>query len=161
RRAGVRGGGEGAGDARGLRPEVIRSVLVYGLLHFIKALSRVFYRHELIRVGDVPPDPWDGIRLVAFLNHTSLFEPVFLGVVPGPFLWRIARHGVIPAADKTIRRPLVGLFYRFVARHVVSITRERDHTWAAVLAKIEPESLVVMAPEGRMKRASGLDANGR
>jgi hypothetical protein len=44
---------------------------------------------------------------------------------------------------------------------VVSISRERDHTWAAVLQRIEPGSMVVIAPEGRMKRANGLDAQGK
>jgi len=80
-------------------------------------------------VGDVPKDPWKNLGLVAFLNHTSLFEPVFLGGVPNSFVWRLAAHGVVPAADKTTERPLVGLVFRFVAHHVIAITRERDHTW--------------------------------
>jgi len=111
-------------------------------------------------IGPTPPDPWKDIRLVVFLNHTSLFEPVFLGGVPNSFIWRLAAHGVIPAADKTTGRPLVGLIFKFVAHHVIAITRERDHTWFAVLQKIDPSSMVVIAPEGRMKRANGLDVNG-
>lgn len=139
----------------------LRSVLVYALLLTIKAISRVFYRHDFQFVGQVPDHPWDGIRLVAFLNHTSLFEPIFVGGVPNSFVWRIARHGVVPAAEKTIRRPLVGALFRFVAHHVVSITRERDHTWSAVLQRIDPDSMVIILPEGRMKRANGLDLNGQ
>jgi hypothetical protein len=127
----------------------------------LKWLSRVFYRHDFAWLGETPKDPWADVRLVAFLNHTSLFEPVFLGIVPSRFCWRIAAHGVIPAADKTTDRPLVGLFYKFVAHRVMPITRQRDETWFQVLRAIDPESMVVMAPEGRMKRANGLDLQGK
>jgi hypothetical protein len=95
-----------------------------------------------------------------YLNHTSLFEPLVLGGVPNDFIWRIAAHGVVPAADKTTCRPLVGLIFKFVAHHVIAITRERDDTWFAVLRKIDPQSMVIIAPEGRMKRANGLDSSG-
>ncbi len=139
---------------------IFRSLTVFTLLLALKYLSKIFYRHDFAWVGDVPPDPWKGIRLVAFLNHTSLFEPVFLGGVPNSFIWQIAAHGVVPAADKTTGRPLVGLIFKFVAHHVIAITRERDHTWFQVLNKIDPQSMVIIAPEGRMKRANGLDLNG-
>jgi len=140
---------------------LVRSVCVYALLLCLKALSKVFYRHEFEWVGTPAAEPWTNVRLVAFLNHTSLFEPVYLGIAPNGFLWRLERHGVIPAADKTTDRPLVGLLYKFVAHNVIPITRQRDETWFQVLRKIDPESMVVMAPEGRMKRANGLDLNGK
>ncbi len=139
---------------------LLRTITVFNALMFLKYLSKLFYKHDFQFIGPAPKDPWAGIRLVAFLNHTSLFEPVFLGGVPNRFIWRIAAHGVIPAAAKTTGRPLVGLIFKFVAHHVIAITRERDHTWFAVLNKIDPKSMVVIAPEGRMKRANGLDANG-
>ena len=138
----------------------LRSVSVFTLLVSLKYLSRIFYRHEFAWVGDVPEKPWKHARVVVFLNHTSLFEPVFLGGVPNSFIWRLAAHGVVPAADKTTGRPLVGLIFKFVAHHVIAITRERDHTWFQVLNRIDPHSMIVIAPEGRMKRANGLDANG-
>jgi hypothetical protein len=139
---------------------LVRSVLVFSVLVTLKYLSRIFYRHEMRFIGDVPARPWADLRLVAFLNHTSLFEPVFLGGVPNRFIWRLAAHGVVPAADKTTGRPLVGLIFRFVAHHVISITRERDHTWFAVLDKVDPKSMIIIAPEGRMKRETGLDLQG-
>ena len=80
--------------------------------------------------------------------------------MPTRFIWRLAAHGVIPAADKTTGRPFVGLLFRFVAHHVIPITRQRDQTWFAVLDRIDPESMVVIAPEGRMKRETGLDLQG-
>jgi hypothetical protein len=130
------------------------------MLLALKCLSKVFYRHDFAWVGNVPRKPWRNHRIVAFLNHTSLFEPVFLGGVPNHFAWRLAAHGVVPAADKTTGRPLVGLIFKFVAHHVIAITRERDHTWFQVLNRIDPQSMVIIAPEGRMKRATGLDVNG-
>jgi hypothetical protein len=140
--------------------QFIRSCLIFLLLMALKTLSRIFYRIDFQWIHPVSGDPWAGHRLVAFLNHTSLFEPVFLGGVPARFAWRIAAHGVVPAADKTTGRPLVGLIFKFIAHHVVPITRERDHTWFAVLDKIDPKAMVIIAPEGRMKRANGLDLQG-
>lgn len=138
----------------------LRSVFIFTLLVSLKFLSKLFYRHDFAWVGETPEDPWANVRLVAFLNHTSLFEPVFLGAVPNRFIWRLAAHGVVPAADKTTDRPLVGLIFRFVAHHVIAITRQRDDTWFQVLRKIDPDSMVVLAPEGRMKRETGFDLHG-
>ena len=134
--------------------------MVFTMLLTLKCVSRIFYRYDVAWVGDELPNPWKKIRLVAFLNHTSLFEPVFLGGVPNHFVWRLAAHGVVPAADKTTGRPLVGMIFKFVAHHVVAITRERDHTWFQLLNKIDPHSMVIILPEGRMKRANGLDLHG-
>ncbi|MFL6246125.1 MAG: 1-acyl-sn-glycerol-3-phosphate acyltransferase [Thermoanaerobaculia bacterium] len=141
---------------------LLRSAIVFSLLFSLKILSRIFYRHDWSFVGTkLPGNPWKGLRLVVFLNHTSLFEPVFLGVPPASFIWRLAAHGVVPAADKTTDRPLVGMVFRFIAHEVIPITRQRDDTWAQVLSTIEPDSMVVLAPEGRMKRANGLDLHGK
>ncbi len=143
------------------RVTLVRSAIVFAILFSLKILSRVFYRFDFDFIGKLPPgDPWRGIRLVVFLNHTSLFEPVFIGVPPPRFLWRLAAHGVIPAADKTTDRPLVGLVFKFVAHKVIPITRQRDDTWTQVLSTIEEDSMVAIAPEGRMKRATGLDLHG-
>ena len=95
------------------------------------------------------------MRLLVFLNHTSLFEPVFAAVVPNRFLWRLASRGVLPAAKKTIDRPLVGRFFRLLGRRVVPISRKRDATWREVLASVAGDSMVAIAPEGRMRRATG------
>jgi hypothetical protein len=141
---------------------LLRSAIVFSLLFSLKVLSRIFYRHDWAFVGaKLPGNPWKGLRLVVFLNHTSLFEPLFLGVPPPSFIWRLAAHGVVPAADKTTDRPLVGMVFRFIAHEVIPITRQRDDTWAQVLSTIEPDSMVAIAPEGRMKRANGLDLHGR
>jgi hypothetical protein len=139
----------------------IRSAIVFSILFVLKIVTKIFYRHDFDWVGKLPPgDPWHA-HLVVFLNHTSLFEPVFLGIPPARFIWRLARHGVVPAADKTTDRPLVGMFFKFIAHEVIPITRQRDESWSQVLATIEKDSMVTIAPEGRMKRASGFDLQGR
>lgn len=139
----------------------MRRVFVYGLLRAVKATSRLFYHHDTRWVGDVPSDPWSDLRLVAILNHTSLFEPLFAGGVPNRFLRSVADRAVVPVAQKTASRPLVGRFFRRVAAHVEPITRERDETWDRFVARAsEPGRLAVILPEGRMKRATGRDAHG-
>jgi hypothetical protein len=139
----------------------LRSLVVFTMLLSLRYLSKLFYRHDFAFIGPTPPDPWADLGLVAFLYLTSLFEPLFLGGVPIRFIWRLAAHGVFPAADKTTGRPLVGIVFKFVAHRVIAITRQRDETWFKVLQTIDPNSMVVIAPEGRMKRANGLDLNGK
>jgi hypothetical protein len=140
----------------------VRSIFVFLFLAAIRLIAGLFWRHETRWVGgERPEDPWRGIRIVCFLHHTSLFEWLFVRAVPLRFIWRVARHGVVPAAEKTLRRPVVGWFFKVIAAHVVSITRERDHTWREVLGRIDPDSMVLILPEGRMMRRNGLDADGR
>jgi hypothetical protein len=140
----------------------VRSLLVFCILFVVKTASRIFYRFETAWIGDPPgPELWREVRLIAFLNHTSLFEPIFAGGVPNALLWRLATKGLVPAAQKTTRRPLVGLLFKLVAKNVIPITRERDHTWDLVMARIAEDSMVVILPEGRMKRRNGLDAQGQ
>ncbi|HXO19165.1 MAG TPA: hypothetical protein VOA87_04485 [Thermoanaerobaculia bacterium] len=139
----------------------MREILVFLLLLAVKAVSRLFYRIDVRFIGEVPPRPWQGVRLAALLNHTSLFEPLFAGACPVRFLFRLARHGVVPIAQKTADRAVVGRFFGLVAKHVVSITRRRDETWKELLSRIDPDAMVVILPEGRMKRADGLDSTGR
>ncbi|HWM94067.1 MAG TPA: hypothetical protein VN493_25140 [Thermoanaerobaculia bacterium] len=139
----------------------MRSYLVFLILLGVKIAARIFYRIGMEWIGNPPPDRWRRHRIVAFLNHTSLYEPLFAGGCPNLFLWRLARHGVVPIASKTADRAVVGKFFGLIAHKVISITRERDETWSEVLRKIDPDAMVVILPEGRMKRASGLDSEGR
>lgn len=139
----------------------MRAYIVFLVLLAVKVFARTFYRVDVRWIGDPPPKPWRHIRITAILNHTSLYEALFAGACPNHFLWRLARHGVVPIAQKTSDRALVGRFYGLVAARVISITRERDETWSEVLRQIDPDAMVMILPEGRMKRASGLDAEGK
>ena len=135
--------------------------LTYLLIQVLRLISRIFYRFEVKWVREPPADPWTDLRVIAVLNHTSLYEWLFAGVVPNRLIHQLAFHGVVPIAEKTARRPLIGRFYGMMARHVVPITRKRDHTWAEVLGRIEKDAVVILLPEGRMKRSTGLDLHGR
>jgi hypothetical protein len=139
----------------------VRSYIVFLILLAVKIFTRIFYRVDVGWIGDPPPDRWRRVRLAAILNHTSLYEALFTGACPNHFLWRLARHGVVPIAQKTTDRAMVGRFYRLVAARVVSISRERDETWSEVLRQIDPDAMVLILPEGRMKRATGLDSSGK
>jgi hypothetical protein len=141
----------------------LRRLVPYLLLLAVKAVARAFWRFESRWVGDVPAgDRWQGIRLVVFLNHTSLYEWVFAGLPPARFLGRLARHGVVPVAAKTIERRFVGAFYGLVAAHVVPLSRQRDESWQSLLAKVDdPKAMVIILPEGKMMRRNGLDGEGK
>ncbi len=137
------------------------ALLRFLLLASIKAASRLAFRFEVEWVGRRPRSPLAQTRVMILLNHTSLFEPVFLAVLPLPFLWRLARRALMPGADKTLERPLVGRFFKALAPGVVGLTRTRDSSWRHFLARVDEESIVVMAPEGRMKRPGGFDVHGK
>ncbi|HEX9800377.1 MAG TPA: hypothetical protein VGC00_09440 [Thermoanaerobaculia bacterium] len=139
----------------------MRKYFVFGFLYLLRLVARPFYRISVSWIGDVPPRPWEGLRVVCLLHHTSLFEWLYILAAPASFVRRVAVHGVVPAAAKTVERPIVGFFFRSIAAHVVSISRERDHTWRSVLARIDPDSMVLILPEGRMMRRNGLDSNGQ
>jgi hypothetical protein len=140
---------------------LMRAKLVYGLLLVIKTLSRLVYRFDIQWVDQIPAAPWSDLRLVAFLNHTSLYEPLFVGWFPNHFLKRIAYHGMIPVADKALKRPVMGHFFNLVAHNVVSITRANDATWQTFIDQTTPNTMVVIMPEGRMMRKNGLDKHGQ
>ncbi|MEM6457693.1 MAG: hypothetical protein AAF772_21570 [Acidobacteriota bacterium] len=139
----------------------MRFWIVYPLLRLLRAFARVFYTIDVKWVRDAPDQRWVDFHLVAILNHTSLFECLLAGTVTPEFLSRMARRGVVPIASKTIERPLVGRFWKMIAGEVVSISRERDHTWEAVLESVKGDKQVMLLPEGHMKRRNGLDSKGR
>jgi hypothetical protein len=127
----------------------------------IKLFAMCFYRANNVWLHDYEGDPWKGVRLIALLNHTSLFEPLYLAAAPWSMLWRIAGRIIAPGADVTLDRPIAGWLLKFIAPKMVPISRERDETWDNFLATVEPDSVVIITPEGRMKRANGLDKNGQ
>ena len=133
----------------------------YALLLMVKGLSRTFYSFDVAWIGPTPRDPWSNLRLILILNHTSLYEPLYAGWVPNRLLKKVSMQGVVPIADKTICRPVIGFFFRMLASNVVSVSRRRDRTWHEFINRIHAKSTVLMLPEGRMKRANGLDAKGQ
>ena len=139
---------------------MIKSVLTFLLLMKIHFLSRIFFKLENDWLTGEPENYAKGTRIIALLNHTSLYEPLIAGYAPANLLWKFARHGVLPVAEKTMKRR-IGMFFSLLVRHVVVVTRRRDHTWNKVLNSIDSKAIVIILPEGRMKRATGLDSEGR
>jgi len=139
---------------------MIKSLLAFLVIFKIHIVSRLFFRLENKWIGGEPDNYTTDTRIIALLNHTSLYEPLVAGYAPINLLWKIARHGVLPVAEKTMKRR-VGLFFSLLVRHVVVVTRQRDHTWDEVLNRIDSKAIVIILPEGRMKRANGLDSKGR
>jgi len=138
----------------------MRSLIAFSLLATVRAFSRLFYRREMEWVGEVPASLSRDVRVIAIMNHTSLYEPLLAGLASYALVWKVARHGVMPVAEKTMKRR-IGLFFKFLMRHVVVVTRQRDHTWDDVLNHVDAEAVVTLTPEGRMKRPNGLDSTGQ
>ena len=130
------------------------------VLAFIKVFSKLFYRIDFDWIGR-PIVSWGDLRLIMLLNHTSLFEPLFAGMLPWKVLWRVARSGVFPVAAETMERPITGKFFSLMAHRVISLTRKRDGSWSLFMANVDRDSIVLITPEGRMKRPGGLDKTGK
>lgn len=131
------------------------------LLCAIKAASRLCFRFESEWVGTRPDKPFRDVRVGVLLNHTSLFEPILVALFPLGWLWRVARYGLLPGADATLDRPVAGRLFKALVPRAVSVTRNRDRTWDEFLSHIGEEAVVLISPEGRMKRRNGLDKHGR
>jgi len=134
----------------------MKSLLAFLVLALVKIASQLFFRFRGERLDSLKQPGWSDLRLLVFLNHTSLYEPLVAAFAPFPLLWRFAFHGVLPVAEKTIRRR-IGLFFQFLARHVVVVTRQRDQTWDEVLNRVDRKAVVMILPEGRMMRRSIRD----
>jgi len=139
----------------------MRRTLAFLILLFVKIISRIFFRARYHWLNPVPEYPWKDIRLIVYLNHTSLYEPVFAQILPVKYLWHVAGHFNIPGADITLNRPIVGTFWKLMIPNIASISRKKDATWENYLSSIQKDDVVVIAPEGRMKRPDGFDKFGR
>jgi hypothetical protein len=139
----------------------MRKLIPFIILSTVKVISHLSFRLKTTWVNDTTPQAWQRIRLIILLNHTSLFEPVFAQAMPWSFIWRFAKHGVFPVAEETLNRPLVGTILRTLAPNVASLTRKRDTSWDEFLKNLDPNSILIFAPEGRMKRRNGLDKYGK
>ncbi len=139
----------------------MRRLFAFLILASIKTVTRLFFKEEYTWTPDRNQIDFDRARMIIFLNHTSLYEPVFLSALPYSFLWQIVAHLNLPIADVTLNRPIVGLFFKLMIPKVFSITRKADDSWTQYLNAIDKDDLVIVAPEGRMKRPNGLDKNGK
>ena len=139
---------------------MIKAVITFALLVAVNTAARVFFKLKNEWITPEPENYALNTRIIAILNHTSLYEPLIAGFAPYNLLWKFASHGVLPVAEKTMKRR-IGLFFKLLVRHPIVVTRQRDKTWYKVLSKADSKAITIILPEGRMKRADGLDSEGR
>lgn len=139
----------------------MRSLIGFIIVMKIRLISLLFWRLEVKWINSsVPDDIWDRARILVLMNHTSLYEPLYAPVLPIKFTWHFISRMVAPAAEKTLQRPIVGTFWKLMVPKALTITRKRDDTWTQFMNQISDDSIIVIAPEGRMKRPNGLDLHG-
>jgi 1-acyl-sn-glycerol-3-phosphate acyltransferase len=138
----------------------MKVLISFMALSCVKLFSHMFFRLRLKWISE-PKSDFENIRLVVLLNHTSLYEPIFMQAAPFSFVWQLAKKMVAPGADKTLNRPIVGFFWRLMGPGFISITRKRDKSWFKFLKMVEDKRIILIAPEGRMMRQNGMDATGR
>ena len=139
--------------------------LFFALIRFlflssIKIFAMIFYRTDLGVIGEGKSLEWANTKLILVLNHTSLFEPLYASIIPFSYLWHMSRHLVYPIADVTSNRPITGILFDLMAPKAVAVSRKRDETWTEFINEVRGESVVILLPEGRMKRADGYDKHG-
>ncbi|RLA65569.1 MAG: hypothetical protein DRQ88_02075 [Epsilonproteobacteria bacterium] len=139
----------------------MRKLIAFFVISMAKIVGRLFYKIEVNWVSKPDFDPWKNVRMYVFLNHTSLYEPLFIGAIPWRFIFEHYGNVLAPGADITLKRPLVGKFFKFSFPGMMPISRKRDDTWDNFLKYIDDKSMVAIAPEGRMKRPTGLDKTGK
>lgn len=139
----------------------MRHLFSFLILSLVKTLSALFYRREFSWIGPHPEDPWSKARIMVLLNHTSLYEPLFLQELSYAYLWKLTNRMSVPGADTTLKRPIVGLFWKLMMPNISAVSRKSDNTWSGYLESIRENSIVLIAPEGRMKRPNGLDKFGK
>jgi len=139
----------------------MRRTFAFLILASIKIIVRVFYTRDFNWKPERDQVDFRQARLLVLLNHTSLYEPLFLSELPFGFLWRIADKIYLPIADVTLKRPIVGAFFKLMLPRVFPITRKSDDSWQNYLNSIQSDDLVIIAAEGRMKRPNGLDKHGK
>lgn len=139
----------------------MKNVVGFSILSAVKTISHLFYRGTFTWITPKPDDHWKTTRLLVLLNHTSLYEPLYVQALSFPFLWNLANRMTVPGADITLNRPIVGKLWKLMMPNISSITRKRDRSWTNYLNSIKPDSIIMIAPEGRMKRATGKDKFGK
>lgn len=144
-----------------MRANRFSQVFSFCVMSFVKVLSYPFFWFDVKWLSKKQQEELNQVRLVVLLNHTSLYEALFVRLAPYPYLWKIARHLMVPVADVTTKRPLVGKFFHALLPGVTPISRKRDNSWTDFIGRINDEAIVAILPEGRMRRHDGKDKHGK
>lgn len=130
-------------------------------LGFIKVFAHLFYRGKPVWLSGEKEEAMKDVKLMVLLNHTSLFEPLFIRFAPWYLIWLFSHRLVIPGADITMKRPMAGRILKALMPGCVPITRKNDHSWLYFLSQVREDKITAILPEGRMKRRNGLDKFGK
>lgn len=141
------------------KPSIFSVLFRFMILSTLKIIFQIFYTAKVQYLNSF--SNWKNVKLIILLNHTSLFEIVFIRMAPYNYLWELSKHLVFPAADITYDRKIFGTFLKCIGVSVKSLTRKRDSSWFDFLSEIRKDSVLVFVPEGRMKRKTGLDKEGK
>jgi len=144
-----------------MRVNRFAQVFSFSVMCILKVLTHIFYKFDVKWLSEKQFKQLDNVKLIVLLNHTSLYEALFVRLAPVSFLWRIAGHMLVPVADVTTKRPLVGMFFHALVPGIVPISRKRDASWRDFLTQIGDDSIVAILPEGRMRRHDGFDKHGK
>ncbi len=140
---------------------MIGTIFRFLLLLLIKLLTRIFYHFEIEWISG-KLESYKDAKVFLLINHTSLFEPLFIGAFPIPLLWEMSHRFAYPIAQKTLNRPIAGFTFKLLSPVTLPLTKNRDKAWRNFLRVISGgKYLIGFAPEGRMRRANGLDKDGK
>ncbi|GAB3015612.1 1-acyl-sn-glycerol-3-phosphate acyltransferase [Bowmanella dokdonensis] len=136
-------------------------VLSFLLMAKVKIFSHLFYRGRANWLSEEKEESLNQVKLLVFLNHTSLFEPLFIRFATWRFVWNVAHRVIVPGADVTLKRPVAGMILKVLLPGCIPITRKPDESWQHFLSHVSQEVITAILPEGRMKRRNGLDKHGK
>ncbi|MBL4942220.1 MAG: 1-acyl-sn-glycerol-3-phosphate acyltransferase [Colwellia sp.] len=139
----------------------VLALIRFAILVCLKLIVMVFYRFKERWLSSATKQQWREVNFIIFLNHTSLFETLFIRIAPFSFLWRLANHLIVPGADVTFDRPIVGKIMHLLIPGCIPISRKKDDTWQYFLSQVNDDKITAILPEGRMKRRNGLDKEGK
>ena len=125
-----------------------------------KVFGKVFFKFDRTWSSPKSEADFNNISTIIILNHTSLFEPVFLANLPTNFLRKLSSNLLLPAAQETLQRPIVGRVIKGIVPKCIPISRKYDDSWVNFLNLIDDSCITAIMPEGRMKRRNGLDKHG-
>ena len=137
-----------------------RRIFVFCMLGLVKTIGHLFFSFDK-ETTDGNETDWSSVRVIAWINHTSLFDLFLICVFPYKFLWQASKDCMTPIAEKTVKRPILGLLFRNLTSKKTFVSQKRDDSWSQFLDSIDNSSIVALFPEGRMKRKNGLDKQGR
>lgn len=140
---------------------VVMKLISFMFLAFVKIFSYIFYRGKPVWLSNEKEESMKDVKLMVLLNHTSLFEPLFIRFAPWHLVWMFANKLVVPGADITMKRPMAGRILKALMPGCIPISRKNDHSWLHFLSHVNTQSITCILPEGRMKRRNGLDKFGR